>query len=110
MKSNKYRDLKKVWVNISRKFEPTTGTSKTKLRKIYAMCKLDDVTRDPKEWITEIELFRVDLQNLDVHIDDSEMMTHILSNLPEAYYNIVEILEDNLDDDNDLSPKYREDM
>ena len=29
------------------------------------------------------------------------MMTHILSNLPEAYHNIVETLEENLDDDND---------
>ena len=37
---------------------------------------------------------------MDVHIDDSEIMTHILSNLPESYKNILEILEDDLDYDN----------
>ena len=30
-------------------------------------------------------------------IDDSEMMSHILSNLPEEYQTIKEILEDKLD-------------
>ena len=32
-------------------------------------------------------------------IDDVEMMTHILSNLPEEYNNIVENLEYELDDE-----------
>ena len=31
-----------------------------------------------KNWITVLELLRGYLQNLEVHIDDSEMMTHIL--------------------------------
>ena len=44
--------------------------------------------------------FTVDLeQKLDTQIDDSEMMTHILLNLPEEYQDIVEILEDKLDED-----------
>ena len=33
-----------------------------------------------------------------MHIDDSEIMTHILSKLPEKYETIVEILEDKLVD------------
>ena len=62
-----------------------------------AKWKIDDITRNPKEWITEIKLIRGDLKKLDWHIDDSEMMTHILSNLPEEYHTIMEILEDKLD-------------
>ena len=34
-----------------------------------------------------------------MQIDDSEIMTRILANLPEEYQNIVKILEDELDDD-----------
>ena len=37
---------------------------------------------------------------MDVQIDESEIMTHILSNLPEEYQTIVEILEGILDDEN----------
>ena len=56
------------------------------------------------ESITNIELLRGDPQKLDVHVDDSEMITHIISNLHKEYQTIVEILEDNLDyDDNPLT-------
>ena len=36
---------------------------------------------------------------MDVHIDDSEMMTQIMPNLPEEYQNTVDILEYKLDDE-----------
>ena len=47
-----------------------------------------------QNWTTE----RIPKQ-INLHIDDSQMMTHILSNLPEVYQNILEILEDYLDDE-----------
>ena len=62
---------------------PTTEESKTRLHKKFAKYELDDVTRNSEEWISEIEILRGDLQNLNIHIEDSEMMTHILLNLPE---------------------------
>ena len=61
----------------SRNFEPTAGYSKTRIRKKFFKCELYDVTRNPEEWITKI--LRGVLQKLDVKIDDSEMMTYILS-------------------------------
>ena len=78
-----------MWTKLSGKFEPTTGDSKTRLLKKLAKYELNDITRNPKEWITDIELLRVYLQKLDIHIDDSEMMTHILLELPEEYQTIV---------------------
>ena len=59
------------------------GASKTRLRKKISISNLDVVTRDPKDWITVIELLRGNLRKLGVIIDDVEMMTHTLSNLPE---------------------------
>ena len=97
--ANKYGDTRLAWIKLSRKFDPTTGYFKKILRNKISKCKLDDVTRNPEEWITQLELLRGDLRKLDVKIDGSEMMTHILSNLPEEYQNIVEILEYGLDDD-----------
>ena len=37
-----------------------------------------------------------------VIIDDVEIMAHIVINLPEKYYNIIENLEGKLDDDIDM--------
>ena len=71
-----------------------TVSSNTRLQNKFAKCELDDVTRDPEEWITDLELFRGYLLKLGVIIDDVEMMTQILSNLPEEYKNIFENIED----------------
>ena len=60
-----------MWKKLSRKFEPITGASKTRLRNTFAEYKLYDVTRKPKEFITNIKLFIVDLRKPDVNIDDS---------------------------------------
>ena len=49
----------------------------------FAKSELDDVTRDPEDWITKLEFLRGDLQKLGVIINDVEIMTHIMSNLLE---------------------------
>ena len=63
--------------------------------------KLYNLTRYPKEWTIDLELIRVYLQNLSVHIENMDIMRHIISNLSEVYNNIVKTLEDKLHDDND---------
>ena len=45
-----------------RKFDSTTGDSKTIICKKFAKCKLDDATRNPEDWITKIKLIIGDLQ------------------------------------------------
>ena len=72
-----------MWIKLSRKFEPTKGAYETILRKKFAKSDLDDIKRDPEDWITKLELSRCDLRKLGVIIDDVEMMTHILSKLTE---------------------------
>ena len=44
----------------------------------FAKCGLDGMTINPEEYITELELPIVYLQKLDIQIDYSVMMTHIL--------------------------------
>ena len=69
-KCNRYRDTRQAWTKLSGKFDPTTGASKTKICDKFANWKLDDVTKKPEEWITELKLLRGDLRKLDIHTDD----------------------------------------
>ena len=59
--SNKYGDTRLVRTKLSREFDPTTEASNTILGNKFAECKIYDVIRNPKEWITELELLRIDL-------------------------------------------------
>ena len=91
-KGNTYWDASQSRMKLLGKFKPTTGDSKKILGKKFDKCKIYYVTRKHNEWITKIELLRGDLQKLDIQIDNPEIMSHILSNLPEEYQTIVEIL------------------
>ena len=82
--------------------ESGTRDSNKRLRKKFTKYELYDVTRKPKEWMTDNKTFMRDLQKLNIHIDDSNMMTQILLNLPEESKNIVEILEEELDNKDKL--------
>ena len=64
-------------------FQPMIGALKTRLRKKFSKRELDDVTKDPEDWITKIYLLRDHLQILIIIIDNVEIMIHILSKLPE---------------------------
>ena len=73
-KANNYGNERQAWIKLSRQFEPTTGASKTRLHKKFSKLELYDVTRNPKEWITCLELLRGDLQILDVHIGEISVL------------------------------------
>ena len=83
---------------LSRKLDPNTEALKKILRKKFSKYELDGIKINPEKWITKLELLKGDIQKLYVHIDNLEMMTNILLNLPEENQITVEILEDRLDD------------
>ena len=58
-KNYNYGDTRQEWMKLLRKFEPTTGDSKTRLRMKFANCDLDKITRKPLKCITKFELIRV---------------------------------------------------
>ena len=97
-KKPKYGNTRQAWIELSIISDPTTGPSNTTKCKNVVKRKLDDVTRDPKYWITQIKLLRGDSQKIVVMIDYVKMITHILYNLSEEYEKIVENVADELDD------------
>ena len=90
IKYNKYGDSRILWVKFSRKIDPTTEAYKTILQNELLLFKLDDISRYPKDWITEIKLLRRHLQKLNVYIYNTKTMTYILLNWTEAWDNLVE--------------------
>ena len=80
-------------MDVTFKFFSITGDSRTRVCNELSKCKIYDLTRNSEEWTTKLKLLIGDLQNMSVQIDDSEMITHILSNLPEKYQNMVDIIE-----------------
>ena len=52
-------------------FDPNTGDSKTMIHKKFTKRELDDVTRYPKDCITEPELLRGYHEKYNVHTEDT---------------------------------------
>ena len=75
------------------------GASKKRLCKKFLKSELYDVTRDEEDGITELDILIGNLWKLGFIIEHVQMVTLILSNLPEEYENTVENLEEKLDDD-----------
>ena len=59
-----------AWEILNKNFQLIIEASKTILRNKFAISELDGVTRDPEDWITEIELLRGNVRKLGVIIDD----------------------------------------
>ena len=81
-KPNNYGNEKQERMKLSRTFETTKRASKKKTCNKFSKHYLDDVTSNPEEWITNIKLLRRYPQKPGVQIYESEIMNHILLNLP----------------------------
>ena len=46
-KDNKYGNSRQLWIKLSRKFDRTTGASKTRLLKKFTNNQIDDLTKNP---------------------------------------------------------------
>ena len=47
-RANKYGGARRVWLKLSRKFDPTTGDSLTRQCKKFEKCKIGNIKRDKK--------------------------------------------------------------
>ena len=86
-------DAAKAWANLTAKYEPKTTASKVQLKREFNLCILDNVSKDPDEWISDLERIRQRLKVMKSEINDTDLMIHILNNLPPEYESLVEKLE-----------------
>ena len=76
------------WMNLVEKYEPKTKSNLIKLKKEFMECGLEDPTKEPEEWLMTLENLRQ---------SEEDMMVHILHDLPSAYKNTIEIMENDLE-------------
>ena len=53
--------------------------------------KLDDVSKDPNEWIIDLESLRLQINQIDLvsKMSDRDLMIHIMNSLPEQYDPVI---------------------
>ena len=88
-------NCKLAWERLVKKYEPHTAPKLLKLKKEFTNKRVEDVSQDLDEWITELESLRVQMDNIDIasKMTDRDLMIHIMNSLPEQYDPIVDNLE-----------------
>ena len=81
-----------AWKNLTNKYKPRTVQSKAEKKLEFAQSKLSDWTKDPDEWLDELERIRADLEMMKSEISDEDFKIHVLNNLPKEYESIIEKL------------------
>ena len=91
-------NCKIAWDRLMAKYAPKTAPSLLKLKKKFANSRLVDLEKNPDEWITELEGFRTDME--DIHIattmSDLDFLIHVLNNLPDEYDVVLDGMEERL--------------
>ena len=81
-----------AWKNLTNKYKPKTVQSKAEKKLEFAQSKLSDWTKDPDEWLDELERIRADLEMMRSGISDEDFKIHVLNNLPKEYESIIKKL------------------
>jgi hypothetical protein len=85
-KNKDYADVNAsmAWERLKNKFEPSSAPSLVKLEKLLHQWSLKKV-QDPDIWITELEDYRMRLEELGSSISDNQFILHILNNMTDDY-------------------------
>ena len=80
-----------AWTRLKARFEPQTGATLTQLKREFTQSKLEK-GESPDEWIEKLESKRNTIEQIlgKPHIDDTDMMLHIINNLPDEYEVIID--------------------
>ena len=80
-----------AWARLKTRFEPKTGATLTQLKREFTQSKLQK-GESPDEWIERLESIRNTIEQIlgKPHIDETDMMLHIINNLPDDYEVIID--------------------
>jgi len=92
-------DCALAWRSLVGRFEPKTKFNLIQLKKELMESKLEDMEKDPEEWVIELEILCRKIKNLGQNVSEEDLILIILQNLPKEYENTVEILENELENE-----------
>ena len=81
-----------AWQRLKRKYEPSTNAQKIMLQREFHQSHLTGITKNPDDWIEELEILRARLETLEVIISDEDLILQVLEGLPKDYDMIVTLL------------------
>jgi hypothetical protein len=90
-------DARQAWVNLLEKYQVETAAGMVQLRMDFTKCVMKNESQDPDEWFTELEYLKQRLKGVKVNIEESELIAHILNNLPNNYSELVTSVEGDVD-------------
>ena len=82
-----------AWKKLLLRLEPSTLTTVFELEAEFSKSKLDDVNKNPEEWITELEYMKNKIIDLGGDFSINRLLGHILTNLPKEYDTTVEAIQ-----------------
>ena len=86
-----------AWERLRNKFEPQSAPSLVKMEKQFRQCALKK-DQDPDVWITQLEDYRMKLEELGSSILDSQFILHVLNNMTSDYNLQLAMMEKRLND------------
>jgi gag-polypeptide of LTR copia-type len=86
-----------AWERLRNKFKPQSAPSLVKMEKQFRQCALKKC-QDPDVWITELDDYRMKLDELGSSISENQCILHILNNLTADYDLQLAMMEKRLND------------
>jgi gag-polypeptide of LTR copia-type len=86
-----------AWEQLKNKFEPLSAPSLVKKEKQFRQCAFKK-GQNPEIWLTELEDYRMKLEELGSSITDNQFMIHILNNMTLDYELQLALMERRIND------------
>ena len=99
VKGSKNDDFKEgsarlAWWRLENKYAAKNAPNLLKLQEQYTDCRLKKKTQDPDIWITQLEDYRYQMDEMGETVSDKQLMMKILNSVPEEYDIEVSKLEE----------------
>ena len=86
-------DSYKAWSNLKWKYEGRSLTEQLALQQEFYGSKLEDITKDPDEWISTLDKLRKRLnKDFKCNITDRDLLIQVINNMPDEYDTTMEML------------------
>ena len=90
-------DAFKAWTNLCHRYAPKEVLNMVQLHSRFNNCCLETPTLDPDVWFVELDIICKRMSEVDPTYEkrEQEITSHIIDRLPEAYNNLLPVIEDN---------------
>ena len=82
-------DLHLAWKKLEKRWDPKSREDKIDAITKSIQLKMENMQMKPKDWMTQMERKRNDLENAGHEMDDESFLTHVMVSLPQEEYQAI---------------------